>query len=286
MFRVILLLSMIFVLPACARVELASHVVKQLPVPESQRSKGRFKVGKPYRIAGQQYTPKETYSFTQTGVASWYGPNFHGKKTANGEIFDKYELTAAHKTLQMPSLVRVTNLENGRSLVVRINDRGPFSKGRIIDLSERAAELLDFKQKGVAKVKVQVLEDESRKLAQIARGGGDTRGLEIAHNTQTPPTPRTTPQIRQPYPQPTTQIASIENEHIFVQAGSFGDKNNAKALASRLQGYGEPSISPTTINGNRYYRVRLGPLQSVPQADQLLAQIVSADIGQPILVVE
>ncbi|MEM7651444.1 MAG: RlpA-like double-psi beta-barrel domain-containing protein, partial [Pseudomonadota bacterium] len=102
-------------LAGCAELELASHVVKQSPIPASSKTKGTFKVGNPYKIAGQTYYPRETYSFEQTGIASWYGPNFHGKKTANGEIFDMYELTAAHKTLQMPSLVRVTNLENGKS---------------------------------------------------------------------------------------------------------------------------------------------------------------------------
>ena len=152
------------------------------PFKGSTGSKGDFKVGNPYTIGGKRYTPQETYNFTQTGIASWYGPNFHGKRTANGEIYDQYALTAAHKTLQMPSIVRVTNLENGRSIIVRINDRGPFSRGRIIDMSSRGADLLQFKRNGTAKVKVQILPVESKAVAEAAKRGIDVSGVEIALN--------------------------------------------------------------------------------------------------------
>ncbi len=109
---------------------------------------GTYKVGKPYQIAGVWYYPKEDERYDATGIASWYGPQFHGKKTANGEKFDQEQLTAAHPTLPMPVLVRVTNLENGRTLVVRVNDRGPFVAGREIDLSRKAAELLPVRTPG------------------------------------------------------------------------------------------------------------------------------------------
>jgi rare lipoprotein A len=116
---------------------------------------GVYKVGKPYQVAGVWYYPKEDENYDATGIASWYGPQFHGKRTANGEYFDQDALTAAHPTLPMPVLVRVTNLENGRSLIVRVNDRGPFVNGREIDLSRRAAELLGYDRKGTARVRVQ-----------------------------------------------------------------------------------------------------------------------------------
>ena len=161
------------ILGSCAEAELASHVAKT-SFPR-QQAQGNFKVGNPYKVEGRTYTPKETYEFTETGVASWYGPGFHGKRTANGERFDKNELTAAHRTLQMPSLVRVTNLENGRSLVVRVNDRGPFKRGRVIDVSERAASLLGFKGVGTAKVRLDLLADESKAIAMAARAGQNTR---------------------------------------------------------------------------------------------------------------
>jgi len=116
---------------------------------------GAYKIGKPYQIAGVWYYPREDENYDSTGIGSWYGPQFHGKRTANGEVFDQEALTAAHPTLPMPVLVRVTNLENGKSLVVRVNDRGPFVNGREIDLSRKAAELLGYDRKGTAKVRVQ-----------------------------------------------------------------------------------------------------------------------------------
>lgn len=128
-----------------------------------------YKVGAPYRIDGVWYRPKEDFAYRRTGIASYYGGetdgnDFHGRPTANGEIYDMNALTAAHPTLQMPSLVRVTNLENGRSVVLRVNDRGPFVKGRIIDVSRRAAQILGFEQKGTARVRVEILPEESRAL--------------------------------------------------------------------------------------------------------------------------
>lgn len=129
---------------------------------------GDYKVGKAYQVEGQWYYPKVDIGYNERGLASWYGPNFHGKKTANGEIFDMTLVSAAHKTLPLPSVVRVTNLENGRSLIIRINDRGPFVRGRIIDLSKRAAELLGVTAHGTAMVQVRLLPEESRQAALAA----------------------------------------------------------------------------------------------------------------------
>lgn len=119
------------------------------------RGGGRAQVGRPYRIAGRLYTPREDPDYDRTGVASWYGDAFHGRLTANGEVYDMHTLSAAHPTLPLPSYVRVTNLENNHSVVVRVNDRGPFSYDRVIDLSKRAADVLDFRHDGVARVRVQ-----------------------------------------------------------------------------------------------------------------------------------
>ena len=116
---------------------------------------GRYQVGKPYEVRGKLYKPEEDPDYVAVGMASWYGPNFHGRLTANGEVYDQYALSAAHPTLPLPSYARVTNLDNGRSVIVRINDRGPFAHGRIIDLSARAAEVLNYKKKGVANVQVE-----------------------------------------------------------------------------------------------------------------------------------
>jgi rare lipoprotein A len=116
---------------------------------------GRYHVGKPYKVKGKVYRPRENPDYSAVGLASWYGGAFHGRKTANGEIYDMSDLTAAHPTLPLPSYARVTNLANNRSVVVRINDRGPFKKGRIIDVSATVADMLDFKRAGTAKVKVE-----------------------------------------------------------------------------------------------------------------------------------
>ena len=151
------------VLSGCSELELGSHFAKKMNGSHNQI--GDFKVGNPYQINGQTYNPQEVYQGTEYGVASWYGPGFDGKPTANGEIFNKNELTAAHRTLQLPSIVRVTNMDNGRSLIVRVNDRGPFSKDRVMDLSEKAASLLGFKRAGTARIRIDVMGEESRMVA-------------------------------------------------------------------------------------------------------------------------
>ena len=159
----------LLLLAACAETQLAAHLASSA----DGEARGHYKVGNPYQINGVWYAPEEDFHYDATGIASWYGPGFHGRRTANGEIFDQNALTAAHPTLQMPSIARVTNLQNGRSVVVRINDRGPFAHGRIIDLSRQAAELLGFRAAGITRVRVVVLTDESLQVAQAyGRQGG------------------------------------------------------------------------------------------------------------------
>ena len=135
-------------------------------------SRGMYKVGNPYQIDGVTYVPQEEFNHVETGVASWYGPGFHTKATANGETYDQQDHTAAHRTLQMPSVVRVTNLDNGRSTVVRINDRGPYARGRIIDMSRAAAEDLGMTGRGTARVRIDQLPAESQTVKEVALGGG------------------------------------------------------------------------------------------------------------------
>ncbi len=136
---------------------------------------GRYVIGNPYKVAGRWYRPQKNNAYDKTGVASWYGPNFHGRLTANGEVFDQYRLTAAHPTLPLPSYVRVQNLTNGRSLIVRVNDRGPFSSSRLIDLSRRAAEVLGYIDDGTARVRVTY-------VGRAPIEGDDTRYLVASIN--------------------------------------------------------------------------------------------------------
>ena len=128
------------ILAGCAEMQFVVHSAKRITGEKVPEEPG-YKVGNPYQIQGLWYYPAENYEYDKTGIASWYGSPFHGKRTANGETFDMNALTAAHKTLQLPSRVRVVNLRNGRAITVRVNDRGPFVRGRIIDLSRRAAQL-------------------------------------------------------------------------------------------------------------------------------------------------
>lgn len=333
--RFLFVIGLLFSLSACTEVELASHLTKQV-IPPS-KSQGTFKVGTPYKINGKRYYPKESYDLVETGIASWYGPQFHGKQTANGETFDKYELTAAHRTLQMPSLVRVTNLDNGRSLIVRINDRGPYKRGRIIDLSERAAELLGFKSQGTAKVRIEVLKQESLQIAQAAKSGKDTGGYEVALNrggkmpVQTTRVAQATSSTRQAasiqpasgkalqapqavksetlvapaapgesykhvvpghtkngefYPDPIVTEMPVTKTDIFVQAGSFTVSDNAHRLSARLQQFARAGVYPANVNGRQFYRVRLGPVATVNEADELLARLVSSGNNDAIIIVE
>jgi len=146
------------------------------PVPKGG---GTYRVGKPYSVAGRVYVPEEDTGYRAEGMASWYGDDFHGRLTANGEVFDMSSLTAAHPTLPMPSYARVTNLSNGKSLVVRVNDRGPYHGNRLIDVSNKAAELLEFKGNGVAKVRVEY-------VGRAPLEGSDDRQLMATLRTGVP----------------------------------------------------------------------------------------------------
>lgn len=146
------------------------------PVPKGG---GTYRVGKPYTVAGRVYVPEEDVNYREEGLASWYGDDFHGRLTANGEIFDMGSLTAAHPTLPMPCYARVTNLTNGKSLIVRVNDRGPYHGNRLIDVSNKAAELLEFKGNGVARVRVEY-------VGRAPLEGSDDRQLMATLRTGVP----------------------------------------------------------------------------------------------------
>ena len=222
---------------------------------------GVYKVGKPYKIMGKTYYPKEDYSYSEVGVASWYGSDFHNKKTANGEKYDMHTLTAAHRTLPLPSIVKVTNLENGRSLVLRVNDRGPYAKNRIIDISKRGAQLLGFQTKGTAKVRVELMEKESKELKAALTGQKIEPVMASAK--------KTTPIKKMEYAaveplrldNPYNAAGGVTAEKsYFVQAGSFAKHDAAKDLSSKLSRFGKSKVAQADVDGSRYFRGRLGPL--------------------------
>lgn len=237
---------------------------------------GTYKVGKPYKIMGKWYYPEEDYNYSEVGMASWYGEDFHAKYTANGEIYDMNTLTAAHRTLPLPSIVRVTNLENGRSLVLRVNDRGPFAKNRIIDISKRGAQLLGYKEKGVTKVRVEILAEESRRL-KAALTGESYEPIKTVSSA--PIKPMQTYKQKDPLELYGAESVaqngrtSSAGGSYYIQAGSFTSRSSADRLQAQLKQFGSATISPADIDGNRFYRVRIGPYNYQTEADVTLAKI-------------
>jgi rare lipoprotein A len=297
--RSLLGVACLLLVAACAEVELVSHAAKQVGPASRSGGEGQYKIGKPYQIDGIWYYPTVDYDYRETGIASWYGPKFHGNLTANGELFNQYEVSAAHRTLPMPSMVRVTNLENGRSIVVRVNDRGPFRNGRIIDLSTRAAQLLGFRRQGTAKVMVEILDAESRQLAAVAQTreaaatapeavplvavqtmplNGTVIGNHGAMPKPAPAAAATPTNVRPPLSEPELDglvtRQPVRATSIYVQAGAFLRRDNAVRLGARLSVFGPTSITESLRGQNRFYRVRLGPVDNVAVADRLLATLL------------
>ncbi len=281
-------------LGACAETTLAVHTAKTISGPADGAGSGQvgsYKVGKPYQIAGTWYYPKEDYGYREEGMASWYGPGFHGKMTANGEPYDQNAMTAAHRTLPLPSMVRVTNLDNGRSLVLRINDRGPFAKNRIIDISRRGAQLLGFVDQGTARVRVEIMPDESMALKAAAlrgqpaempvivaapRAGVEAVALD-APPRQAPVSHQAPVSLQAP-----AAVAPVSMVHaaslgsgggMYVQAGAFSSEDNVRRLEAQLNGVAPVIVTPIEINGQQLLRVRLGPLGSDADADRVLAAV-------------
>ena len=204
-----------------------------------------------YDVLGQRYyVLASADGYLERGVASWYGPTFHGGHTSSGEPYDMYAMTAAHKTLPLPCYARVTNLRNGRSVVVRINDRGPFVANRLIDLSYTAATKLDMIREGTSLVEVRAL----------------------------------TPTV----PDELTRTAAQPPPTLYVQAGAFADQQNAQRLLARLQvaGLEHAFIALPALNGSHLFRVRLGPVDSVTQFDEFTARLRALGITDARLAVE
>lgn len=224
--RTALFAALALVLSACGGV----------PVPFSSQNHRTphptYKVGAAYTVKGITYHPHVDYDYDETGAASWYGEAFQGQYTANGEIFDLNELTAAHTTLPLPSIVEVTNLENNRALRIRVNDRGPFAKGRIIDLSRRAAQLLGFERNGSTMVRVRVLKDESLRAAALAQRGQISESTSPVADVAT----NAAPQIAAA--PPSTPKFFVEAPSYHVQAGPVATQQEADRLLSQMNASG------------------------------------------------
>ncbi len=223
------------------------------PVPKVE-PKSRYGNKSPYSVLGKTYrVMPDSHEYLERGVASWYGNKFHGYMTSSLEPYDMYQFSAAHKTLPLPSYVRVTNLANGKSVVVRVNDRGPFHDNRLIDLSYAAAVRIGVWPKGTGLVEVRVLVGDRAE-----------------------PTP------------PSAVSANDIPTRIFVQLGAFSDRDNAQLLLGRIEraGLGRAGIVTTRIDEREIHRVRLGPLRSVAEADALVSRIEKLGFGAPRVAVE
>ena len=283
--RSILLIAICLLLPSCALWRGASVPTPPpssgkapppvtLPTPPRDldsipdavpRAEPRSRYGNPesYVVFGQTYrVQKSARGHVERGLASWYGPGFHSERTSSGEPYDMYAMTAAHKTLPIPVYVRVTHLENGRSVVVKVNDRGPFVGDRINDLSYTAAHKLGMIRSGTAPVEIRVIEP------------GEESPTPTFTAAATPPvTPPATP--------PATVIAPPSlSVTRYVQAGAFGARVNAEAMLARLNGAGinNALIREVTIAGRQWYRVQAGPVDQAAAVDALVERLRIAGI--------
>lgn len=282
MLRGTMALALALSLAACAAPE---------PPASGLPKSGVYRVGKPYQIAGVWHYPSEDFKYDETGVGSVYPPDALGKPTTNGEIYDPDAMTAAHPTLPMPSLARVTNLDTGRSIIVRVNERGPAANNRLVMLSRRAAQLLGYEQAGTAKLRVQILAEESRQIAAAARAGtpapilAETDGtapkaaprskIEVASLpgaaplAPLPPAPKGAGAVGAVEVPPPTTVAGTVVEgrflpapaavdlpirrggQIYVQVGSYGNAQNLARARAQLSAVGQPAQVSATMLGKQ-----------------------------------
>ena len=234
-FRFVCYVIFVFLLSSCG-----GHTTRVIETPATRELAGWQK---PYEVDGKRYHPLlQHQGFQQRGVASWYGRKFHGRKTSNGETYDMYGLSAAHKTLPMGVYVKVTHLGNGRHVIVRINDRGPFVAGRIIDLSYGAAQQLGIVDSGTAQVQIQALGYQQKDHGQVS--------------------------YRVP--------ASYDAGSFAVQIGAFSTANNAYQLAAKMRAdYGKALVTAAMVNGRQLYRVRVGNYQSLERAESAATDFIA-----------
>lgn len=268
-------LSLLLLVAACASPQRAPTPA---PPPPSAPPPGKVKIGNPYQVFGKWYYPADDRNYDERGIASWYGPGFHALVTANGETYNQDDITAAHKTLPMPSWVEVENLDNGRKLVVRINDRGPFVDGRIIDLSRRSAQLLGVDRVGLAKVRVRRVypQNDRQNLPEITP-------VLPQNQPETPPNEQPVNSVFTPnvtvISLPDTAPAPVSGH--FVQVAALSDPGRIAWLKGFLGAFG-PVVTQPAPGG--LTRVRLGPYPSEMAANAALAQVRAAGYSEARLI--
>ncbi|MDH3588551.1 MAG: septal ring lytic transglycosylase RlpA family protein [Gammaproteobacteria bacterium] len=288
MTRCLLHLLIYIALVACAATR---HSVPTAPrtkndPPPASRTNNSAKTA-PYQVLGQRYYPvTDANGYRERGVASWYGGKFHGRATANGERYDMHQYTAAHKTLPLPTWVRVTNLRNGTSVIVRVNDRGPFVKNRLIDLSYAAAQRLNMVGDGTTLVEVEVIDPVTVDTSTIVPA--------VTTPTTSLPADRQIVAVDDPaaldpqlaMPQKPQQEAAAPS--LFVQVGAFGDLGNAERLRTTLYNAGivDVRLASADLGGTIVHRVQIGPVLGVVEYDVLMARLDSLGINDTHLVTD
>ena len=300
--KIFLIIFLFNIMQACtSSVEVAATLGKKYLIPKDYKKKKSFpiyKIGKKYKIKDKYYYPKKDMFYNKTGIASWYGPKFHGKLTANGEIYNQYALTAAHKTLPIPSAVKVTNLKNNKSLILRINDRGPFVNDRIIDLSSKAADLLDLKQNGTGLVRVTVLQEKTVILEKLAKKGM----FPEINDLPKPETPKViTPQktivkvegISKKYSKKTYDkiinydLKNLKKKYkIFIKLGVFTTLYSAKSMKKKLSYVTNINIYKIIKDKKTTFHVKSGPYLIVNKVDEILTLLSSRGMQGAKIIIE
>lgn len=275
--------------------------VSRIPDATPTLHTGPYKAN-PYTVLGKTYFPlQDSKTYVQSGTASWYGTKFHGQNTANGEVYDLYGMSAAHKTLPLPSYVRVTNLDNNRSVILRVNDRGPFYSDRIIDLSYAAAKKLGYAEIGTARVKVEGIDPQAYWAAKGRPAPLMLNEPQVAQNSA-PVITASAGTVEQWTPPPQQHAAAVVPVQLadakknasapasgqYLQVGAFANPDAAELLRSKLSGMVSAPVFISSIvrNQQTLHRVRLGPIGSPGEIQQVQNSVRLANLGSPSVVTE
>ena len=289
----------LFLIQGCtSSIEVAANLGKKYLIPKEEKKriqKPIYKIGKKYNVGGKYYYPKKDLYYNKTGIASWYGPKFHGKLTANGEIYNQYALTAAHKTLPLPSAVKVTNLKNNKSIVLRINDRGPFVNDRIIDLSSKAADILDLKREGTGLVRVQILKDKSLYLEKLARRGifPEIEDLKEAELPNITIPKKVAVKIKDTKNQKIVSkkinynLKNFNKEYkIYIKLASFSSNKNAEIMKKKVSYIDKVKIYKIFKANKVLFQVKAGPFSKVEKVDELYSLLLKKGMQGTKIIIE
>ena len=296
--NIFFIIFLILIQGCTSSVEVAANLGKKYLIPKEEKKriqKPIYKIGKKYNVGGKYYYPKKDLYYNKTGIASWYGPKFHGKLTANGEIYNQYALTAAHKTLPLPSAVKVTNLKNNKSIMLRINDRGPFVNDRIIDLSSKAADILDLKREGTGLVRVQILREKSLYLEKLAKQGSfpeinDLKETELPNITIPS---KVAVKIKDTKNQKIVtkkinyNLKNLNKEYkIYIKLASFSSKKNAEIMKKKVSYIDKVKIHKIYKLNKTMFQVKAGPFLSVEKVDQLHSLLLQKGMQGAKIIIE